>query len=239
VVYQDLDKELHATVQDANDPRLIAEAQNQRYNLTQATLDYFLLNGHSFPFTMRDSLLIVKPNERVKVRVLNGGLDGLSLHPHGHSVTITHTDGIEVNPVAQITRDVVWLAPAQRVDLRLETVNDGLHGDGEGIWMLHNHKENAFTNDGIHPGGAASAIVYESWLDENGWPKTQGMDLRMIFSADYHAGRMPAWDDVHFLGNAGGIAPNPYRLVAWGALGGLALGLLLTLRRRRERGLRR
>lgn len=237
LVYQDLDKELHATVQAANDPRLIAEAQNQRYDLTEATLDYFLLNGHSFPFTLRDSLLIVKPNERVKVRLLNGGLEGLSLHTHGHKVTITHTDGVAVNPVAQLVRDVVWLSPAQRLDLRLESVNDGLHSYGEGIWMIHNHKETSFTNDGIHPGGAASAIVYESFLDENGWPKTRGMDLGMIFTADYHAGRMPAWDDVHFLGNAGRAAPDPRRLAAWGAAGGLTAGFLLSraLRRRRDR----
>ena len=45
-------------------------------------------------------------------------------------MTITHYDGVEHNPAAQITRDVVWLSIAQRVDLDLNTTNDGLHSYG-------------------------------------------------------------------------------------------------------------
>ena len=79
-----------------NDPRLIARAINRTYNITRRVATYFLLNGRSFPYTFRESLVVVKPDEKVKLRVLNGGLSLISLHPHGQAVTETDLDGIPV-----------------------------------------------------------------------------------------------------------------------------------------------
>lgn len=48
--YQSVDKELHEVVaRSANDPRLIAKHMNMEYDTTEATDDYFMLNGRSFP----------------------------------------------------------------------------------------------------------------------------------------------------------------------------------------------
>ena len=105
--YMDLDKSLHELVQKANDPRLIARAINRTYNIAHRVASYFLLNGQSFPYTFRESLVVVKPDQKVKLRVLNGGLSLMSLHPHGQALTETHLDGIEVPPAARVTRDVV------------------------------------------------------------------------------------------------------------------------------------
>ena len=71
--YQAIDPTLNNIIQTASDPRLIAEATNRRYDITDQDPDYFLLNGRSFPYTTRESLVVVAPNERVKLRVLNGG----------------------------------------------------------------------------------------------------------------------------------------------------------------------
>ena len=191
--YLDIDIGLNNLIQRFNDPRLITEEMHNRYDITDAKSDYFTLNGRSFPYTFRESLLVTRPDERIKLRIVNGGSTGVALHTHGHKATITHHDGVAAKPAAQITRDVVWIASAQRVDLALETVNDGLHSYGSGIWLLHDHQEKGVTNDGMGPGGNISAIVYENYLQENGWPRTQGVDLNQFFTEAYYRKETPVW----------------------------------------------
>jgi len=207
--YQSIDKELHALPQSANDPRLIAKAMNQDYDITDASDDYFILNGRAFPYTLRESLITVNQNEKVKLRVLNGHTETMALHAHGHKATETHYDGVEQNPQAQITRDVYMLAPAQRLDLALNTTDDGLHSFGAGIWMFHDHVEKAFTTNGMGEGGSISLIAYKNYLDENGTPKTHGMDLKPYFTKAFWERKIPVWqdyvDDWNSLGEPAGM----------------------------------
>lgn len=219
--YQSVDKELHQIPQSANDPRLIAKAMNQEYDITDAKDDYFLLNGRSFPYTLRESIVAVKPNEKVKLRILNGHTEHMALHTHGHKATETHYDGIEQNPAAQITRDVYSLAPAQRLDLALDTTDDGLHSYGAGLWMFHDHVEKTFTTDGMGEGGSISLIAYAGYIDENGAPKTHGMDLKPYFTKEYWQRKIPVWqdwfDDWGSLGAPAGTMdtnPAPAKVVA-------------------------
>ena len=193
--YSEADKELHELIQQSSDSRIIAKATNREYNSTGRVPEYFLLNGRSFPYTIRESLVLVKPDEKIKLRVLNAGAEGVSLHTHGHKVTITHYDGVEQNPIARVTRDVVWLSAAQRLDLELNTTNDGMHSYGEGVWFMHDHREQAVTTDGINPGGDISMIVYEKFLGENGIPETVG-DLSLFFSQEYYRRQVPVWGDM-------------------------------------------
>ena len=53
--FQDIDSTLNNIIQTTNDPRLIEKAMNREYNITQRRANYFLLNGRSFPFTLRDT----------------------------------------------------------------------------------------------------------------------------------------------------------------------------------------
>ena len=85
---------------------------NRHYNITKRRANYFLLNGRSFPYTFRESLVVVEPNEKVKLRVLAGGEEGLSLHPHGHTVKITHYDGIEQRLRERIAAAVRFSTPS-------------------------------------------------------------------------------------------------------------------------------
>jgi len=194
--FQSFDKQLHQIPQAANDPRLIAKAMNQEYDITESTDDYYTLNGRAFPYTLRESLIVVEPDEKVKLRVLNGHSEGMALHIHGHKATETHYDGIPQNPVARVTRDVYALAPAQRVDLELDTHDDGLHSYGSGLWIFHDHVENAFTTDGMGDGGSLSLVAYLEFVDEQGTPKTQGMDLKPFFTKEYWARKHPVWQDL-------------------------------------------
>ena len=191
--YQNLDKELHELIQKGNDSRRLAKAFNQDYNITESTSNYFILNGRSFPYTLRDSLISIKPEDKLKLRIFNAGDEILALHFHGFKPTATHLDGVGLKPEAFIQRDVFNLAAAQRMDLELFAHNDGLHNMGAGIWTYHDHNEKGVTTDGIYPGGHISAVVFESFLGDNGMPKLQGIDVSPFFTEDFYRKEFPVW----------------------------------------------
>ena len=227
--YQDIDKELGERVQVSNDPRVITRLIHRDYDITQADADYFTLNGHSFPYTARDALIVTKPDELLKLRVLNGGSEGIALHTHGHKVTISHYDGVEYPEPVRITRDVVWIASAQRLDLELSAKNDGLHSYGEGVWILHDHQEKGVTTGGIGPGGNVGIIVYDKYLEDNGWPMTFGVDWSNYFSEDYYQRKIPVWssyDDTNRFGDVQGSVWPKLKIVLLLLLSGVALGLV-------------
>ena len=195
--YQSVDKELHEVVaRSANDPRLIAKHMNMEYDTTDATDDYFMLNGRSFPYTLRESLIHMKEDEKVKLRVINGHTESLALHIHGHKPTVTHYDGVDNGQGSYIQRDVHSMVPAQRLDLELNGKDDGLNSFGQGIWMFHDHVEKAFTTNGIGEGGDISLVVYDGFMDDRGIPMSHGMSLAPYFTKEYwKKGSYPIWQD--------------------------------------------
>ncbi|WP_083561073.1 multicopper oxidase domain-containing protein [Oceanococcus atlanticus] len=188
--YQEMDHRLHSLIQETDQPALLAKRMNREYKIAERTPNYYLVNGRSFPLSLRESLVVVAPNERIKLRVLNSGASTNYLHPHGHKPTVTHLDGVPLDQ--PITRDVIAIGPAQRVDLDLITADDGRHSYGQGVWLMHDHHEPAVTTNGINPGGDVSMIVYESHLQSNGMPKTHG-SLEMFFDPAYYRGEIPVW----------------------------------------------
>ncbi len=233
--YHAMDKDLTEIIQKYNDPRLIARDMNRRYDLTDAVEDYYTLNGLSFPFTLRESSITAKPDQKIKLRVLNSAGELIAIHTHGHHATITHYDGVEHNPAAQITRDVYSLSPAQRIDLTLDTTNDGLHNYGEGIWLYHDHREKGITTDGMSEGGSMGLIIYDSFLNEVGFPKKgHGMDFSKHFSKEYYQRKVPIWQDLDESGSLAaasahsGIDPA-IRTTLFNFLYGLLLGIFIYL----------
>ncbi len=222
--YLDLDRELGERIQAHNDPRLITRAMHREYDVTDASVDYFTLNGRSFPYTFRESLVHSRPNSRAKLRVVNGGSKGLALHTHGHKFTVTHEDGVEIPEAVRARRDVVWLATAQRADLALEFVDDGLNAYGPGIWLYHDHQNRGVTTDGIGPGGNISAIVDSGHLDDAGWPRTRGVSWEPYFTEAYYRKEVPVWESY-----APGVFGDPgpdWALLTRLAVLGLSLGAL-------------
>jgi FtsP/CotA-like multicopper oxidase with cupredoxin domain len=230
--YQAIDTSLNNMIQTTNDPRQLAKKMNRVYDITDGTDDYFLLNGRSFPYTLRESLITVEPNQHTKMRVLNGTPEVIALHTHGHKATITSYDGVDVNPVAQVTRDVYSISPAQRIDLDLFTKDDGLHSYGEGVWLMHDHAERAITTDGIAPGGNVSQIVYRKYLNKNAMASTMGEDVSAYFTPEYYKGEVPSWTNADAFGyfdDVGGRPINSYKDVLLLIVLGMLLGVLLLL----------
>ncbi len=240
--YHAMDKELHEIIQKYNDPRLVARDMNRLYDITDSTEDYFTLNGLSFPYTLRESMITVEADQKIKLRVLNSASEMLAMHTHGHKATITHYDGIEHNPMAQIQRDVYGIAAAQRLDLTLNTTNDGLNSYGAGLWLFHDHREKGITTDGMNPGGNVSMIAYKSYLNEMGLPMGQGTDISKYFTHEFQARTLPIWQDLDKVGSLG--APGSQSLIdsidpeartdmlnlIYGLLAGLILYLLFARR---------
>jgi len=204
--YHAMDKELHEIIQKYHDPRLVAREMNRKYDITDADEDYFTLNRLSFPYTLRETMITPKPDQKIKLRVLNSAAELMALHTHGHKATITHYDGVEHNPAAQITRDVYDIAAAQRIDLTLNTTDDGLHSYGEGIWLFHDHREKGITTDGMNPGGNVSAIAYHSYLNELGMPEGHGIDTSKYFTQEFYQRKLPIWQDLDDVGTLGAAA---------------------------------
>jgi hypothetical protein len=213
---------------------------NREYNMTASSENYFLLNGHSFPFTLRDALIIVEPDQDIKLRMVNAQHSPVAIHIHGHKATITHYDGVKQPVGLQLTRDVYDLSSGQRLDLHLQTINDGLHSYGPGIWIFHDHVEPGVTNNGMSPGGNIAVLVYRDLVDEQGLPKVREEAITPLFTKAYYARQRPVWamgDFTESLGEAGKAAPDYVRIISFGMLIGLSLGLiLLVLHRIRQEG---
>ncbi len=152
----------------------------------------------------------------------------MALHIHGHKATVTALDGVTLIPNAQITRDVYDVAPAQRIDLRLETSDDGLHSFGSGIWLFHDHVETGITSDGMSPGGDISLLVYESYLNASGIPKLKEESLAPFFDKRYYQKKIPVWDNSRepvLLGQAGSVRPSTYKIISFSLIIGFLAGL--------------
>ncbi len=137
----------------------------------------------------------MEENQKVKLRVLNGHTETFAMHIHGHKPTVTHYDGVDNGPGSYIQRDVHGMVPAQRLDLELSGVDDGLNSFGQGIWMFHDHVEKSFTTNGHGEGGDISLVVYKGFVDDRGIPLAHGMSLAPYFTKGLWQGKYPIWQD--------------------------------------------
>ena len=197
LVYMDIDARLNRIPAAYKDPREIEKRMHREYDSTQRQANIFLLNGRSFPFTLRDTPIEVKPGERVKLRILNAGARPMKLHTHGHHPTLTHLDGYPVPAGMRYTRDVFDVGAAQRIDLELRPGSDDVYASGPGVWIMHDHTEQAVTNKGISPGGDITTIVYEGFMGEDGLPKV-ATSLDRFFDPEYYLGHVPVFDPAIF-----------------------------------------
>ena len=197
LVYMDIDDRLNRIPAAYKDPREIEKRMQRDYDSTQRQPNIFLVNGRSFPYTLRDSPIEVKLGEKTKLRILNAGARTMSLHTHGHHPALTHLDGYAVSEAARQTRDVFTIGPAQRIDLELLTGRDDVYASGPGVWVMHDHNEIAVTNKGIDPGGDQTAIVYDNFMTEEGLPKTV-VSLDRFFDPEYYKRNVPVFNPKNF-----------------------------------------
>lgn len=165
--------------------------QNAPQDLTP---DVFLINGHSYPFTeqQRQSMVHIKPDTNVRVRILNAGNTFEEIHLHGHDMKVIAQDGVAL--AIPYFVDTLPIGPAQRFDVVI-------HGDNPGVWMLHTHVAQDETNDLQFPGGIHTMLVYEGFEgDVHKFP----MELPggIPYMADVHPPADRTFADSVFVGAA-------------------------------------
>ena len=117
-----------------------------------------------FPFTMRDTPIVVKPDETTKLRVLNVGARTVYLHTHGHHPTLTDLDGRAGARRARASPATPSTSARRSASIsRCAPAATACYAAGPGVWLMHDHAQPAASNKGINPGGDHTAIVYEGF----------------------------------------------------------------------------
>ena len=97
---------------------------------------HFTFNGRMFPGT---TPLVVKRGERVRIRLGNLTMDSHPIHLHGHSFTVTGTDGGAAPASAQLPETTVNVPVGATRDIEFVA-------DEPGDWPLHCHKSHHVMN---------------------------------------------------------------------------------------------
>jgi FtsP/CotA-like multicopper oxidase with cupredoxin domain len=91
--------------------------------------NWLTINGKSGPAT---TPLLVKVGERVRIRIVNLGMDHHPMHMHGHQFYVTGTEGGRIRTDAVIPENTVLVGVAQARDIEFVA-------DNPGDWHFHCH----------------------------------------------------------------------------------------------------
>lgn len=102
---------------------------NDTPNTMAMEFNWLTINGKSAPAT---TPLLVKQGERVRIRMVNMGMDHHPIHIHGHQFYVTGTEGGRIPQTAWYPGNTVIVGVAQARDVEFDAVYAG-------DWMLHCH----------------------------------------------------------------------------------------------------
>jgi FtsP/CotA-like multicopper oxidase with cupredoxin domain len=108
-------------------------------NTMAMEFNWLTINGKAGP---AGTPLIVKLGERVRIRLVNLGMDHHPIHIHGHQFYITGTEGGRVPETGWYPGNTVLVGVAQARDLEFDAVYPG-------DWMLHCHLPHHMMNQMI------------------------------------------------------------------------------------------
>jgi FtsP/CotA-like multicopper oxidase with cupredoxin domain len=91
--------------------------------------NWLTMNGKSGPAT---TPLVVRIGERVRIRIVNLGMDHHPMHMHGHQFYVTGTEGGRIRTSAVIPENTVLVGVAQARDIEFVA-------DNPGDWHFHCH----------------------------------------------------------------------------------------------------
>lgn len=128
-------------------------------NTLAMEFNWLTFNGKSGPNT---TPMIVRQGERVRIRIINLGMDHHPIHLHGHQFVVTGTEGGRGPVQGWVNQNTVLVGVAQARDIEFEAKYIG-------DWMLHCHLPHHMMNQmvsmvgpmshggghGMHTGGGA------------------------------------------------------------------------------------
>ena len=98
-------------------------------NTMNMEFNWLVLNGKAAPAT---TPLLVRLGERVRIRLVNLGMDHHPMHLHGHTFYVTGTEGGRIPQAAWTPANTVLVGVAQARDIEFVANNPG-------DWMFHCH----------------------------------------------------------------------------------------------------
>jgi manganese oxidase len=108
--------------------------------------NWLTINGKAGPAT---TPMIVKQGERVRIRMVNLGMDHHPMHVHGNQFYVTGTEGGRIPETAWFPGNTVLVGVAQARDIEFDAVYPG-------DWMLHCHLPHHMMNQMVSMVGPMS-----------------------------------------------------------------------------------
>jgi manganese oxidase len=130
-------------------------------NSMNMEFNWLTLNGKAAPAT---TPLIVRHGERVRIRLINLGMDHHPIHLHGHQFVVTGTEGGRQPETTWGPGNTVLVGVAQSRDIEFVANNPG-------DWMLHCHLPHHMMNQMSSTAGPITR--------RNGMPAGLGMERAM------------------------------------------------------------
>jgi len=139
-------------------------------NTLSMEFNWLTLNGKAGPAT---TPLIVKQGDRVRIRLVNLGMDHHPIHLHGHQFYITGTEGGRVPESAWYPTNTALVGVAQAKDIEFDAVYPG-------DWMFHCHLPHHMMNQMVSMVGPMTHLG-------SGMHSGLGMEEGMGIIRDAHA----------------------------------------------------
>ena len=108
--------------------------------------NWLTMNGKAGPAT---TPMLVKEGERVRIRMVNIGMDHHPMHIHGNQFSVTGTEGGRIPETAWFPGNTVLVGVAQARDIEFDAVHPG-------EWMLHCHLPHHMMNQMVSMVGPVS-----------------------------------------------------------------------------------
>ena len=139
-------------------------------NSMNMEFNWLTFNGKSGPAT---TPLIVRLNDRVRLRFINLGMDHHPIHLHGHTFVVTGTEGGRQPKSTWGPKNTVLVGVAEASDVEFVANNPG-------DWMVHCHLPHHMMNQ-------MSSVVGPMTRGSNGLPAGLGMEEGMGILREGHA----------------------------------------------------
>jgi hypothetical protein len=117
-------------------------------NSMNMEFNWLLMNGKAGP---ANTPLVVRLGDRVRIRLINLGMDHHPIHLHGHTFQVTGTEAGRIPESARIPGNTVLVGVAQARDIEFVA-------DNPGNWMLHCHLPHHMMNQMASNVGPMSRI---------------------------------------------------------------------------------
>jgi FtsP/CotA-like multicopper oxidase with cupredoxin domain len=153
-------------------------------NTLSMEFNWLTINGKAGPAT---TPMIVRQGERVRLRIVNIGMDHHPMHIHGHQFYVTGTEGGRIPETAWYPGNTVLVGVAQARDIEFEAVHSG-------NFMFHCHLPHHMMNNMVSMVGHDMGGADETRKKQvPGYPQEMVMIMDKEVAKPQTYGLPPGW----------------------------------------------